>query len=155
MQLLDRRPFGFKGKGIIYCQLCRGELVKVVHDGVLGGCIHGDLPEHTPFSDLLRLGQDHLMDFCNGNGCCQNATADKFVFKLQLAEPLTQRIAQLCNGDSCRQHAAATQHVKMLVYLSIYLSTYLPTYLSIYLSLSLSLPPSLSLSLYLPLEAWR
>ena len=94
-QPLDRRPFGFKGKGFIYCQLCRGELVKVVHDGVLGGCIHGDLPEHTPFSDLLRLGQDHLMDFCNGNGCCQNATADKFVFKLQLAEPLTQRIARL------------------------------------------------------------
>ena len=35
MQPLDRRPFGFKGKGFIYCQLCRGELVKVVHDGVL------------------------------------------------------------------------------------------------------------------------
>ena len=59
---------------------------------------------------------------CNGNGCCQNATADKFVFKLQLAEPLTQRIAQFCNGDSCCQHAAATQHVKMLVCLSIYRS---------------------------------
>ena len=131
MQPLDRRPFGFKGKGFIYCQLCRGELVKVVHDGVLGGCIHGDLPEHTRFSDLLRLGQDHLMDFCNGNGCCQNATADKFVFKLQLAEPLAQRIAQLCNGDSCCQHAAATQHVKMLVYLSIYPSIYLPISLSI------------------------
>ena len=59
---------------------------------------------------------------CNGNGCCQNATADKFVFKLQPAEPLTQRIAHLCNGDSCCQHAAATEHVKMLVYLSIDLS---------------------------------
>ena len=55
--------FGFKGKGFIYCQLCRGELVKVVHDGVLGSCIHRNLPEHTPLSDLLRLGQDHLMDF--------------------------------------------------------------------------------------------
>ena len=50
MQPLDRRPFGFKGKGFIYCQLCRGELVKVVHDGVLGCCIHRYLPEHTPLS---------------------------------------------------------------------------------------------------------
>ena len=24
MQPLDRRPFGFKGKGFIYCQPCRG-----------------------------------------------------------------------------------------------------------------------------------
>ena len=56
MQPRDRRPFGFKGKGFIYCQLCRGELVKVVHDGVLGGCIHRYLPEHTPLPDLLRLG---------------------------------------------------------------------------------------------------
>ena len=72
---------------------------------------------------------------CNGNGCCQNATADKFVFKLQLAEPLTQRIARLWNGNSCCQHAAATHHVKMLVYLSIYLSIYPSIYLSIYLSI--------------------
>ena len=63
MQPLDRRPFGFKGKGFICCQLCRGELVKVVHDRVLGCCIHRYLPKHTPLSDLLRLGQDHLMDF--------------------------------------------------------------------------------------------
>ena len=54
---LDRRPFGFKGKGFICCQLCRGESVKVGRDGVLGGCIHGDMPENTPLSDVLCLGQ--------------------------------------------------------------------------------------------------
>ena len=63
MEPLDRRPFGFKHKGVIYCQLCRGESVKVGRDGVLGGCIHGDMPENTPLFDVLCLGQDHLMDF--------------------------------------------------------------------------------------------
>ena len=63
MEPLDRRPFGFKGKRFIYCQLCRDESVKVGRDGVLGGCIHGDMPENTPLFDVLCLGQDHLMDF--------------------------------------------------------------------------------------------
>ena len=63
MKPLDRRPFGFKHKGVIYCQLCRGQSVKVGRDGVLGGCIHGDMPEDTPPFDVLCLGQDHLMDF--------------------------------------------------------------------------------------------
>ena len=50
---LDRRPFGFKRKGFIYCQLSRGESVKVGRDGVLGGCIHGDMPENNPLFDVL------------------------------------------------------------------------------------------------------
>ena len=86
-----------------------------------------------------------LLSTCSSNTACEDASLSiylsidlSFVFKLRLAEPLTQRIAQFCNGDSCCQHAAATQHVKMLVYLSTHRSIHLSIYISLYLSTLLS-----------------
>ena len=171
-----RHPFGFKGKGFIYCQLCRGELVKVVRDGVLGGCIHGDLPEHTPLSDLVRLGQDHLIDFSGAaleHPVDNRGLASHAKFRLErrcvcfrqkaikgISSPAWPRwlycLAALPLHLATARCWSTPRHAKSLhlffylsIYLSVCLSVCLSICLSVYLSICLSVYLSICLSVYL------